>query len=239
MAFPFYLARTAAEFSAEVPDSPDCAWMACHFSSYGTGLSNLPAQLPEGAMIILNDRIPVCGHDPEVIFRQLRELVSQLKPGCILLDFQRPEEPQTERIAAALAGLSDCPVGISELYAPGLSCPVFLPPPPLDIPLADYLLRWKGRELWLEAAMECATITVTEAGSRYEPLPFSPPPEDAFHEPKLHCHYRTQIDEDAVTFHLYRTLEDLNGLLSEAESLGVTRAAGLYQQLGAFARAPL
>lgn len=238
MAFPFYLARTAAEFSAEEPASGRCAWMACHFSSYGTGLSNLPAALPEGAMVILNDRIPVCGHDPDFIVEQVKELVLRLKPDCLLLDFQRPGEPQTARIAAALAALPDCPVGVSEVYAPELCCPVFLPPPPLDIPLADYLLPWRGRELWLEAAIECAAITVTEEGSRYEALPFSPPPENAFHEPKLHCHYSTQVGEDAVTFRLYRTYEDLLALLQEAEALGVTRTAGLYQQLGDFAKPP-
>ena len=46
MAITPFLAMTAAEFRKK-EDLPDkIAWMACHFSPYGLGLSNLPQRLP-------------------------------------------------------------------------------------------------------------------------------------------------------------------------------------------------
>ena len=74
MTLPMHLAMTAAELACcdSLPSHP--AWMACHFSPYGTGLSNLPEHLPEGALLILNDRTPVFGHDPQVICAQLHQI---------------------------------------------------------------------------------------------------------------------------------------------------------------------
>ena len=49
------LAMTAAELgAAPLPSHP--AWMACHFSPYSTGLTNLPPKLPQDSLLILNDR---------------------------------------------------------------------------------------------------------------------------------------------------------------------------------------
>jgi len=234
MAFPFYLAATAAEFSRLEELSAGRAWMACHFSGYGTGLSNLPESLPPGAMVIVNDRVPVCGHDPGRIREQLEELTELWKPGCVLLDFQRPGEPRTARIAAALAEGMGCPVGVSETYARELPCPVFLPPPPPDRGLEAWLAPWKGRELWLEAALDSCVFTVTEEGSRRECLPFAQPEGELFRDSSLHCSYRIRIEADAVRFYLYRTRDDLRALLRAGQALGVTRAVGLYQELGEF-----
>lgn len=208
--------------------------MACHFSVYGRGLSNLPEELPPDSMVILNDRIPVRGHDPALILDQLHALTDCLRPACILLDFQRPEEPQTARIAAALAEFPDCPLGISELYAGPLNCPVFLPPPPPDCLLETWLAPWQGREIWLEAALEHCLVTLTETGSLRESLEFTEPPEDCFQASSLFSRYRIRLTEDAAQFHLYRTKEDLSALLRQAKTFGVTRAVGLYQQLGDF-----
>ena len=208
--------------------------MACHFSGYGTGLSNLPDTLPPGAMVILNDRVPVCGHDPGRILEQLEELVEALEPACVLLDFQRPGSPLTARIAAALAGVDSCPVGVSELYAQALDCPVFLPPPPLDCSLEEWLSPWEGREVWLEAALDSCVFTVTELGSHLEPQPFTEPEAELFRDCSLHCSYRICLEETAAHFHLYRTREDLRALLRAGEGLGITRAVGLFQELGDF-----
>ena len=231
-AFPFYLARTAAEFSPGEEPSGACAWMACHFSVYGTGLSNLPETLPPGSMVILNDRIPVHGHDPELILSQLHALTERLRPECILLDFQRPSDPRTARIAAALDGFSGCPLGVSELYAEPLGCPVFLPPPPPDCPPEKWFAPWQGRELWLEAALERTVVTLTEDGAHREALEYAAPPEGCFPAPGLFSRYRIRLTESTAQFHLYRTKEELSALLKKAGALGVTRAVGLYQQLG-------
>lgn len=231
MAVSRYLAMTAAEIYAAQTLPPGLAYMACHFSPYGLGLSNCPDSLPSGSMLIVNDRTPIGGHDPEVIAAQLCQLVDGLKCGSLLLDFQRPDCEETAALCAVLAAQLTCPVGISHLYAAGLPCPVFLPPPALNQPLAEHLAPWKEREVWLEAALESACITVKEQGSRYVSQVYEPPAPACFADDALHCHYRQELNENQIIFHLYRTEEDLEALLGEAEALGVKKTVGLYQQL--------
>lgn len=192
----------------------------------------MPAELPEGSMLILNDRIPVCGHDPEAIVQQMEQIISTCKPSCVLLDLQREGNSLTATVAKRLADSLPCPVGITPHYGKDLAHPVFLPPPPLNCTLEEYLLPWAQREIWLEAALTNAVITVTEDGSQYKEISDAPNPR--FADKELHCHYRADISEDAVRIYLQRTPDDLSALLRKAESLGVTRAAGLYQELGDF-----
>lgn len=225
-----YLAMTAAEFRETNGTYPHTAWMACHFSPYSTGLSNLPLQLPKGSLLILNDRTPVFGHSPERIARQLEEAAAQLECSGILLDFQRPGEPEVQAIAAAVAALP-CPIAVTPQYAQGLECAVFLPPVPLTTLLPEYLAPWQGREIWLEAATDNECIRVSKDGSRQIPheetdLPY--PHVDR----NLHCKYRMEVQEDHIDFHLRRDKEQLLELIEEANRLGVSRFVGLYQQLG-------
>lgn len=231
MAFPLYLAMTASEFgdTAVLPDNP--AWMACHFSCYGTGLSNFPSRLPKGAMLILNDRTPAQHNDPVLIARQLLQAVEQWALSCVLLDFQRPGSQEAAAIAEAIVRALPCPVGITESYAGALTCPVFLSPPPLHCPLAAHLAPWKGREVWLEAALEHVQCTITAEGSHLAPVQAQEPKEPNFEEPALHCRYHLEIAPQQAVFTLYRTPETLSALLREAETLGVTKAVGLYQEL--------
>ena len=231
-AFPLYLAMTAAEFSACDKLPPFPAWMACHFSCYGTGLSNMPETLPDGAMLIVNDRTPVLGHDPDLIASQLTQMAEQWQLDSILLDFQRQGYAETAAIARAILEAHPCPVGVSDRYATELTCPVFLPPPPMDCPLDVYLAPWRGREVWLEAALGCQTITVTESGSQYGPVLSEEGKPPRFEEPLLMCHYRIDLTPNQADFTLFRTRTDLDKLLQAAEKLGVTKAVGLYQELG-------
>jgi len=230
MEIPLYLAMTGAEFAACTHYPPHLAWMACHFSSYGTGLSNLPKQLPPHSILILNDRTPVCGHDPNLIYDILAECISQLRCAAVLLDFQRADCDQLAGIIEKLLTLP-CPVAVSDIYAKDLHCPVFLSAPPLHRPLKDYLQSWEGREIWLEAAMNSSRITVTEKGSNVSAHPAGTGC-GVFHDAALHCHYGITVSEAAVHFSLCRWKEDLNALLLEAKTLGVTHAVGLYQELG-------
>ena len=231
MALPLYLALTAAEFQfcSRLPER--AAWMACHYSSYGSGLSNLPRSLPAEAMLILNDRTPAQGHDPDMILHQLQELEASIHYKYILLDFQRPDSPENAAVAKALTAASCCPVGVSELYARELECPVFLPPAAPHVPLKEHLAPWQGREIWIEAALDVEVITVTEKGSVSSPLPPAEIPENSLEDPALHCHYRSKTFDDRIDFTLWRTRDDLTNLLREAESLGVTLAVGLWQEL--------
>lgn len=230
MALPLYLAMTAAEMQENTPLPSKFAYMACHFSSYGTGLSNLPKWLPEGSILILNDRTPICGHDPELICNQLWECIDRLHCSGLLLDFQRPDCKDTIILARNLISALPCPVGLSDTYAGSFSCPVFLPPPPLDEPLERHLVPWQGREIWLEAALDGMQLTLTPQGCQAEPIP-SPALSGGFRDEALHCHYTIQSCADFAKFTLYRTREDLDTLLEEATSLGISKAIGLWQEL--------
>ena len=48
---------------------------------------------------------------------------------------------------------------------------------------------------------------------------------------QLHCHYTIETNEKAARFTLWRTKEDLEALLEEAEKSGIVGYVGLYQEL--------
>jgi hypothetical protein len=168
------------------------------------------------------------GHDPERIREALSDILQKLSCGGLLLDFQRPGNPEQQALAQLLTTSLPCPVGVSEFYARELNCPVFLPPVPADRPVKDYLSPWQGREIWLEAALDGITLNLTQAGCTEAPLTGFP--EDGWQDKRLHCHYSIETSENAAIFHLWRTAEDLQALLADAP--GVTRAIGLWQELG-------
>ncbi len=226
-----HLAMTAAEISA-APRLPEgLGYMACHFSAYGTGLSNIPEQLPKGTMLILNDRVPICGHDHIQIVQELSDTVEALGCGWVLLDFQRPECQELADLAALLVQALPCPVGVSHHYAQALACPVLLPPVPLCKSLTAHTASWVSREIWLELADDSACIAVTKTGSTYTALPGAEAPIDAMTDDRLHCSYTIQLQPDRVIFSLYRSEAQRAALLEEAQNLGITRAIGLYQEL--------
>ena len=229
MAIVLHLAMTAAEFDANPSLPGPIAWMACHFSPYGTGLSNLPSRLPEGSILILNDRTPVFGHSPERIASQLAEVAESLKCSGILLDFQRDGEAQTLAIAAAITALP-YPVAVTPSYTKELDCGVFLPPPPLNCSLKNHLAPWQGREIWLEAALEQQRIRVDQSGSYVGPWEDARPCPHT--DEALHCRYRMEVQDNHIDFFLRRDADQLLALLGEAEALGVRRFVGLYQQFG-------
>ena len=231
MAIPCYLAMTDAEVSSAPVLPAQMAWMACHFSCYSVGLSNLPSKIPEGSMIILNDCIPICNHDPMYMLEQLQGLYETLRPDSFLLDFQRTDVPESACLAAILTKRLPCPVGVTEGYAKELDCPVFLTAPPPHKALAEHIAPWQGREIWLELAVEGQIITVTRDNARTEFTLDTSLAEPCFTDEKLHCNYHITLQEDAAVFHLARQTEHIPGLLKEGEKLGVCRAVGLYQQL--------
>ncbi len=236
MPSPCYLAMTAAELDSCAEKPPYTAWMACHFSPYATGLSNLPTALPEGSMLLVNDRTPVCGHNPQRIAQQLEQVVQELHCSRIYLDFQRPNEPETAEIVRCVAALP-CSVGVSAFYAKEAPCAVCLPPLPLTTPLQDYLAPWENREIWLELATDCQKLTLTEQGCKRENQindACSFPHADA----ALFCQYHTAVTENSIIFSLRRDVEQLKKLIEEGSKLGISCFVGLYQQLGAdFAQA--
>lgn len=226
-----YLAMTGAELSRCEVLPPHLVWMACHFSPYGTGLSNCPRQLPKGSLIMINDRTPVHGHDPAVIAEQLHSMLQQLEPAGFVLDLQRPEVSETASIVKELENSLSCPVAVSEAYAHLTTGPVFLSAPPLDIPLPRHMAPWANREVWMEAALEGLVLTVTPEGCKIQPLSPADLPEPFHTDDHLHCDYHIQPQENTLRFTLMRTPDHLCSLLEEAASLGVQKFIGLYQQL--------
>lgn len=230
MPIPCYLALTAAEF-ANAPMLPEkIAWMACHYSCYGTGLSNLPTQLPEGSMLILNDRMPPDRHDPQRILEQLLSLTEACKPDGVLLDFQRTGYDLNRQLPRLLAEALPCPVGVTAEYAREADCAVFLEPPPLHMPLSEYITPWEGREVWLEAIPETKCYRITAEGCKIYPQEDSLLPEPVLTEESLFFRYHLALEENAAVFTLQRDKASLDCLLENAA--GITRAIGLYQQLG-------
>lgn len=229
MAITQYLAMTAAEM-AIAPLPQHTAWMACHFSPYSTGLTNMPGKLHQGSLLILNDRTPIHCHDPERVCLELNTLLNQFRCMGLLVDFQNPVCPEAQALAAYLGSHLDFPMGISPNY-PVENAAVFLPPVPTDVAVENYLQQWAGREIWLEAALEGQNITLTPEGAVYAPNRCQA--FDIIHEEiSLHCHYAIKEAPEGITFHTWRTPEDLNALLEEAGNLGVQCSVGLYQELG-------
>lgn len=184
--------------------------------------------------MILNDRMSCQGHSPDLVAGQLQEAVDRLGCESVLLDFQRPREPESDAIVSKIIHSLSCPVAVAERFAADLDCPVFLSPAPLHVPLADHLAPWQGREIWLEAALGQGEIIVTAQGTtaatQFPPDGFT----GGFYEEALCCHYRTKIGGDRIVFTLFDTPESLEKKLEHAHSLGVKRAVGLWQELGTF-----
>ncbi len=232
MALTQYLAITEAEIR-ENPDMPlPIGWMACHFSPYGLGLSNLPRQLPPGSLLLLDDITPIHGHSPRQIAGQLSACVDALDCAGVLLDFQRPGYPEAAELAAFLCDALPCPVCVSSLYGQELSSPVLLPPVPCCVALQEHLSPWGGRECWLELSHEGEVIALTEQGAECTPLPCYD--GEGFAEEALHCHYKITQMKDAAVFTLWRTPEDQLQLLEEAGYLGIPCSVGLYQEFSHF-----
>lgn len=231
MVLPLYLAMNASEITHyPLPEHP--AWMACHFSPWTNGVSNLPASLPQGAILILNDRIPCQGHSADLVAAQLNKAVTSLSCESVLLDFQRPDNPETEAVVRAILEAVSCPVAVTEHYAKDANCPVFLGPNPLHIPLSEYLSPWQGREIWLEAGLTQERAAIRKDGTVFTPC-FPPEGLDGgFFDETLCCRYTTVCSENAIEFTLFDTPESLSRKLDAAQALGVTRTVGLYQELG-------
>ena len=230
MAIPCYLAMTPGEV-ASCPQLPEnMAWLACHFSPSGPGISNLPAHLPNNSILILDDSTPFNGHDPDTVSRELLHAVKRLGTHSVLLDFQRPDVPHI--LAEMLVSTLPCSVGVSAPYAQNIDCPVFLPPLPLNLTLEEYLFPYKGREIWLDMAPGCGELHIRPQGNQYLPLPADSFAPGRFRDDMLRCRYTTSVTEDSVVFSLSRGREELKKLLVDAEKANVTLALGLYQELG-------
>ena len=223
-----FLAMTGNEMQQLRPAK--AAYMACHFSPYGKGLSNLPTQLPENSLLLLDDSTPIAGHSPNMVTEQLNELVARFSPKAVLLDFQRQYSEDAHKMIVAIVQNSSCPVAVSEKHSAELDCPVLLPPPPANKPLQDYLASFLQRGIYLEIAPVATKITVTANGSKTSPIPLHSRALPFQHK-RLCCHYSVQASPGKAVFTLHRTGDDLVALSRQAYSLGVLGVVGLHQEL--------
>ena len=187
--------------------------------------------IPHPAFLVLEDsQIPPPGVLPVVTdaFRVDRQFLLRLCQGreALLLDFERPPSADTKKLIQDLPCPAAAPPGYAE------EGPVFLPPPPLHVPLENYLAPWKDREVWLEAALQKQVITVTAEGAVISPVSPSGELSGGFYSETLCCRFTQKLTEDRAVFTLFDTPDTLKRKLERAASLGVTRAVGLYLELG-------
>jgi hypothetical protein len=205
--------------------------MACHFSPYGLGLSNLPRQLPEGAVILVSDRIPPGGHDAGVVVSQLEELAQQFHPKAIVLDLERTGDDFCAELAAKCDSISGTETVVAAAYAEGLQCSVFLGAAQLWTPAEQWLRPWSGRRIWAECVLQRALVRITEDGAVYRELPWEPPRQEVLADGQQAVVYGVREQADAVEVMLWRGKEQLALWMEKLEKLGVEHFLGLYQQL--------
>ncbi len=222
-----FLAITQREIGLTPPENT--AYMALRFSSYGAGLCNIPDALPTGSILLLDDSMPVCKHNPALVAEQLTQLVDKFSPSAILLDFQNEATEESMQMVRFLLNALPCPVAATEVYARTLGCPVFLSPVPINKAPEVYLRPWLEQGAYLELAPETVQFAVTEKGCSAAP---SPPTKNLpLYNKRLFCHYRTEVFPNRAVFTLGRTKQDLSDLAEEAYRLGVRGVVGLYQEL--------
>ena len=234
MFLPIYLATTAQEFAQfkEIPST--LCYMACHFSSSGSGLSNIPSTLPKGAMLCIDDSTPITNHRGDLIVHQIRGLIEKFQLCGILLDFQRPDNPHTPDMIDCILRHTDCKIAVSHIYANDFLCPVFLPPLPFRMSAEAYLSPWSDREIWLEVGTDKEMAIITDNSFGTEQVYAVPENGAQFYDPFLLCHYSTHIKQDHITVYFHRTIEDIRKLQEKAKGFGVTKYIGLWQQLRQF-----
>lgn len=231
-----YLAFTGAELEAMLNHKGKTAWMGCHLSAYGSGITPPPAALKHCDLLVLTDETPPDGHDPKRVAGEFWAQAQALGCERILLDFQRPPTEESHRIIHQVMKNVTVPVGVTPSYAAQLDCPIFLPPPPLWTPLQEALSPWAGREIWLEIAPEDGCVTLTKDGSTYTPCEAKK--AYTFSDPGLCLSYCTEVSFDRATVYLHRDISNIAKWLEHAFSLGIRTAIGLYQQFSTLSANP-
>lgn len=234
MSIPFFLAISAREFPflSELP--PNVAWMSAHFSSSGPGLSNLPSNLPEGSLLILDDQTPWAGHNTEMVCREMVESLLKNRASGLLLDFERPVTPETAMLTEAL---SQCcreigvMLGAPESYAEGEDTAVFIPPLPCQTP-PEKLYR-KNRKLWLDVSPGAYLLHIAAQGATGQVADQHSFPDGSypvFTDPVLHCSYRSRPNAGGIDILLSHSRESIESLLTALDEQAVQLAIGLYRE---------
>ena len=225
MANPLYLAMTEAEFLSCEEKPQHIAWMACHFSPYSQGISNIPQELPEGSILMLNDRIEPTIHDVSLVAMELAKTAEKYCCSSVILDFQRPGIDLTEHMIQPIISALPCPAAVSHHYAKGLDCGVLLPLPPVRCNLLSYLAQWKDREIWLDVYDRWEQVRITDSMTEIsEERPAAVPLLPHFDESSI-CRYRLDIMQDCAVFTLHRGIDEIQTI-----DLPQLHLIGLWQE---------
>lgn len=234
MSIPMYLAMTATDFSVFSILPTHMAWMSAHFSVMDRGLSNLPAALPTGSILILDDQHPWDGHSISAVLRTLQDFLQRNTLLGILLDFERPACPQTLKLAEAITVLCldhGCTAAMPEVFARHEAAAVFLPSRPHWSPKPPSL----GREIWQEVSPAPSRVRISSGKVEKEVLStlfFSRPEgRPIFTDLELLCQYYTQVRDKGIEVTLFDGPESLEQKLSLWEASGVRLAIGPYRYL--------
>ena len=225
-----YLVMTLPEIRAASSLPERVAYLGLHFSPSADNLAGFPERLPGGSLLLLDDRVPPTRHTPEKILPRLQELVESTGCAGVYLDFQQPDHPETGAFAQRIAEALPVTVGVSCLYARALSCPVVLPPFPLDRSPREVPAPWAGREIWAEQGPDALLMTLDAAGCHSSPA-VPGDPAGSFFSPALTCRYRIRTFPDHGEFLLWRDGTTLPRQAEILGELGITRILTPYREV--------
>lgn len=172
------------------------------------------SHFPKGMPLLLTDEGCPLLPDPASVCEKIKTA------PWVLLDFEQCASPEVIRWAADFAACAPCPVAVAQVLADHRSGPVFLPPPPLDMPLSEYLRPFREREVWLEASLQAITIVLSARGTEVSQ---GQPTGEAIYDPELACMYHAEASPDALRFTLFDTKQTLRQKAQLALELGVKR----------------
>ena len=229
MGLPQYLAMTDGEIAACARLPPRLARMGCHFSD--DGLVELPQTLPSGALLVLDDRVPMAAQDPGRILAQLAEALEKFSCTGLLLDFQQAENAPQRELVRLLTRELTIPLAAPPAYAVE-GCRLFLSPVAADQAIEEALSPWAGKKIWLDTAPAAVRLELTKQGCTRTPLPRMAA-SGKFEDSKLCCRYSIETVPNGFQFTLYRDQSCIRALLEQAAALGAELAIGLWQEWGA------
>lgn len=227
MGIPQYLAMTDGEIAACARLPPRLARMGCHFSD--DGLVELPQVLPGGALLVVDDRVPMAAQNPEHILDQLAEALEKLSCTGLLLDFQQKENAPQRELVRLLARELTVPLAAPPAYA-AEGCRLFLPPVAADQTVEEALSPWAGKKIWLDTAPAAVRLELTKQGRTRTPLPRMAA-SGIFKDPGLCCRYSIEPTlNGGFQFTLYRDRCCIEAILEQAAAFGAELAVGLSQE---------
>ena len=184
--------------------------------------------LPGGALLVVDDRVPMAAQDPEHILDQLAEALEKLSCTGLLLDFQQKENAPQRELVRLLARELTLPLAAPPAYA-AEGCRLFLPPVAADQTVEEALSPWAGKKIWLDTAPAAVRLALTKQGCTRTPLPRMAA-SGKFEDPGLCCRYSIEPTPNGFQFTLYRDRCCIEAILEQAAAFGAELAVGLSQE---------